>query len=150
MPTYTAAFTVEVTIEAVAEFHRDTRALTQLTPPPLSVSFNELQPLGEGSIADFTLWFGPIPIHWVSSHSNVHPTQGFTDTQISGPFDHWVHQHNFVPIDDNTTEIRDQIQAIPGRGLKWGLVSRFMWLNLPILFAYRARRTKQAVEAKRV
>jgi hypothetical protein len=51
-------------------------------------------------------------------------------------------------LEENLTEVKDHIQARPGKGFPRGLVSRFMWLNLPILFAYRAWRTKQAVETK--
>jgi ligand-binding SRPBCC domain-containing protein len=149
MKTYTHNFQVRAPIERVAEFHRDTRALKQLTPPPLIVQFNEVQPLDEGSVADFTMWLGPFPIHWVASHSDVETSKGFTDTQIDGPFDHWVHRHSFASLEENLTEVKDHIQARPGKGFLRGLVSRFMWLNLPILFAYRAWRTKQAVEAKR-
>lgn len=146
MKSYTHRFQVRAPIERVAEFHRDTKALKQLTPPPLIVQFNELQPLSEGSVADFTMWFGPLPIHWIAVHSDVEISKGFTDTQVAGPFDQWVHRHSFDSLDEHLTEVSDHIQARLGTGLFRGLVSRFMWLNLPILFAYRAWRTKRVLE----
>ena len=146
MKQYSHRFRVGAPLARVAEFHRHTRALKYLTPPPLIVSFNELQPLAEGSVADFTMWFGPLPIRWVAVHSDVTPTNGFTDTQTAGPFDVWVHRHSFAALDETSTEIRDEIQAQPSSHPFWGLVSRFMWLNLPILFAYRAWRTRKAIE----
>jgi ligand-binding SRPBCC domain-containing protein len=149
MKSYTHRFQVRAPLEQVAEFHRDTRALQQLTPPPLIVRFNEIQPLSEGSIADFTMWLGPLPINWVASHSDVDPLEGFTDTQIDGPFDQWVHRHSFAALEENLTEVKDQIQARPGKGFLKGLISRFMWFNLPILFAYRAWRTKRALEVSK-
>jgi ligand-binding SRPBCC domain-containing protein len=87
------------------------------------------------------MWFGPIPIRWRAVHSNVDPNRGFTDTQTAGPFADWQHRHTFTALDENTTLVEDHIQAQPG-----GLVSRVMWLTLPILFAYRAWRTRRAVE----
>lgn len=146
MKQYAHRFKVQAPLEAVADFHSDSRALKQLTPPPLFVSFNKVEPLAEGSVADFTMWFGPLPIHWVATHSEVDPMQGFTDTQTSGPFEVWKHRHSFESIDENTTYIMDQVQGQPSNHLLWGLVSRFMWLTLPILFAYRSRRTRKALE----
>ena len=141
-------FQVAAPIELVAAFHKDSRALKLLNPPPLMVSFNYLQPLAEDSITDFTLWFGPFPVRWVAKHSEVNFPKGFVDTQIQGPYTTWIHRHSFVAMGSNTTEIIDQIQAQPGEKLFWGILSRLMWLNLPILFSYRAWRTRRAVEVK--
>jgi ligand-binding SRPBCC domain-containing protein len=143
MKRYSHRFQVQAPLARVAEFHRDTRALKHLTPPPLIVRFNELQSMAEGSIADFTMWFGPLPIRWVAVHSGVNPKTGFTDSQVRGPFETWVHRQNFEALDKNSTEIRDEI---PSQHPFWGLVSRMMWLNLPILFTYRAWRTRKALE----
>lgn len=146
MRQYSHHFKVRAPLESVAEFHHDSRALKQLTPPPLFVSFNKVDPLAEGSVADFTMWLGPLPIHWVATHSEVDPMQGFTDTQTTGPFEVWVHRHGFESVDDNNTNVIDQVQAKPSNHLFWGIVSRFMWLTLPILFAYRSRQTRSALE----
>lgn len=146
MKTYTHQFQVNATLESVLDFHRDSRALKQLTPPPLFVTFKKVEPLAEGSVADFTMWFGPIPIRWVAKHSDVDPERGFTDEQIQGPFKAWVHQHSFQPIDESRTIVIDRVQAEPGDHPFWGLVSRFMWITMPILFAYRAWRTRRALE----
>ena len=141
MKTYRHSFMVHAPLSAVAGFHKDTRALRQLTPPPLIVQFNNVQPLGEGSVADFTMWAGPVPVRWVAVHSKVTEQNGFVDTQKRGPFRSWRHHHYFREVDEQTTEVIDEIEAEYGN-----MISRFMWLNLPILFAYRARRTKAALE----
>jgi ligand-binding SRPBCC domain-containing protein len=147
MKSFTHRFQVRAPLARVAQFHQDTRALKQLTPPPLIVKFNNLQPLGEGSIADFTMWFGPLPIHWVAKHYEVDPLSGFTDSQVTGPFDLWIHRHSFIALDENLTEVHDHIEAQTGKGFVRGLVSSFMWFNLPVLFAYRAWRTKRSLES---
>ncbi len=135
-------------MERVAAFHHGSRALQQLTPPPLFVQLHDIQPLGENSKVDFTMWLGPLPVRWVAAHSNIDRLHGFTDTQVQGPFAHWVHRHEFRAIDEETTEILDEIQAEPGEHPFWGLVSWFMWLSLPILFAYRGWAVRRAVEKK--
>ena len=80
MPVFDYAFTVRAPLARVAEFHRDTRALQRLSPPPMFVQLHRLEPLAEGSVAEFTLWLGPLPLRWRAVHSNVDPLGGFTDT----------------------------------------------------------------------
>jgi len=138
-------FEVNAPLNKVAEFHGSTSALKLLTPPPMVVRFNRIEPLSEGSRSDFTLWFGPIPIRWVAVHSDVDPSRGFTDTQVEGPFQIWVHQHTFQSISEHKTRIIDEIQAQVSVHFFWGMISRFMWLTLPVLFSYRASQTRKAV-----
>jgi ligand-binding SRPBCC domain-containing protein len=144
MKRYIHRFQVRATLSEVAKFHQDTRALKSLTPPPVWVTFHEVQPVGENSKADFTMWMGPIPVHWIAVHTEVDALHGFTDTQVEGPFDSWVHSHRFRMLDENTTEVVDDIQGKPGKHLFWGLVSRFMWVSLPFLFTYREWVTRRA------
>lgn len=139
-------FQVNAPIERVANFHSDTSTLKLLTPPPLFVRFNNLQPLSEGSVADFTMWLGPLPINWVAVHSDVNPIEGFTDSLVKGPFETWIHRHTFRRLDHDMCEVKDEIQAEPGNGIFRGLLSRLMWFNLPLLFAYREWQTRRAVE----
>lgn len=146
MRMYTHRFTVDAALEQVAEFHHDTSALKQLTPPPVFVQLHDIEPLSEGSRSEFTMWLGPLPIRWVAIHSDVDPSHGFVDTQASGPYQYWRHRHTFQSLDQHTTEIIDEVQATPSRHPFWGLVSRMMWWSLPLLFSYRAYATRKAVE----
>lgn len=140
---YKHRFEVAASLTAVSEFHRDSRALRLLTPPPIWVQFQEMEPLAEGSVANFTMWLGPLPVHWTAVHSQV-TRHGFVDTQKRGPFRIWQHRHSFQELGDGRTEVVDEIEAEPGN-----LVSRFMWLTLPILFAYRGWRTRRALRPGR-
>jgi ligand-binding SRPBCC domain-containing protein len=140
-------FRVHAPVAKVSEFHQDPRALKSLTPPPVFVQLHRAEPLAEGSKVDFTLWLGPLPVRWVAVHSLVDPKHGFSDTQLIGPFKLWFHRHSFMPIDAHTTEVVDEIEAAHTNHLLWGLISRLMWLNLPILFWYRARLTRRKIES---
>jgi ligand-binding SRPBCC domain-containing protein len=142
-------FNVQASLDAVVEFHNDSRALKMLTPPPVFVQLNQVEPIDEGSVADFTMWIGPIPVHWMAKHTEVNPSVGFVDYQVEGPFLHWQHRHSFIKIDDHTTEVVDEVEAIFGEHPFWGLVSRLMWVNLPLLFAYRGWATKRALEKRK-
>jgi len=143
------SFLVRSPLVDVVQFHRDATALKRLTPPPIFVQLHKVQPLSENSIADFTMWMGPIPVHWVALHRDVDPQHGFRDIQLSGPFESWTHKHEFIERSDSVTEVVDEIQADPGKGLFNGLISRLMWLGLPFLFWYRSWVTRRNLELKR-
>ena len=64
MAVFKYSFTVDAPLVKVSDFHRDTSVLKVLTPPPIIAQIHSYEPLGEGSVARFTLWFGPIPIRW--------------------------------------------------------------------------------------
>ncbi|KAA3645792.1 MAG: cyclase [Chloroflexi bacterium] len=142
---YTHRFRVQAPLAGVAEFHGSTDVLRQLMPPPLILQLHQFEPLADGSLAEFTIWAGPLPIRWQAEHSQVSET-GFTDTQVKGPFSHWQHRHGFEIVDEHTTDIVDEVEAELGRGPLWWPVSLGMWLTLPILFAYRGWATRRAVE----
>ncbi len=148
MKQYTHEFIVRAPLERLAKFHTDPCSLKLLTPPPMILTFNELPPMSEGATIDFTIWLGPIPVRWISLMSNLDPMYGFTDSQVQGPFDHWVHRHTFKKHDEHTTVVIDEIQAQFGSRFTNKLISWFMWINLPILFAYRKWRTRVEVENK--
>jgi uncharacterized protein (TIGR01777 family) len=141
------SFLVKADIDAVAEYHRNTGVLRRLTPWPIRVQFQHVEPVREGSVANFTLWFGPIPVRWSARHYDVDPQVGFTDDLVAGPFVSWVHRHRFTAQANGTVQVFDDIQAELGRGGVSWLISRFMWATLPILFAFRAWRTRKDLEA---
>jgi ligand-binding SRPBCC domain-containing protein len=145
MKRFSHQFKVNAPLDVVAGFHQDSRALKRLTPPPVFVQMHHVEPLAENSVADFTMWMGPLPVRWIATHKDVDPMRGFRDVQVRGPFTHWEHQHLFESVNERTTVVIDQIQAQFGKGL-WGLLSRFMWLNLPFMFAYRGWVTRREVE----
>lgn len=143
-PSFESRFTVPASLEAVARFHADPRALTRLTPTPMRV--HRMDPMGEGSVSNFTMWVGPIPIHWEAVHSDLDGVRGFTDTQERGPMARWVHRHEFNSLGPALTEVHDRVwYRHPPR---WrGLLTRMLFSTLPlrVLFFYRAWATRRAV-----
>ena len=146
MKIFTNSFRVNTHIQAVADFHSSTAALKRLTPFPVIVQIHHLEPLAEGSMAAFTMWFGPFPVSWVARHVNVDPLKGFTDIQDSGPMLFWRHTHSFIAVTENVTEVRDQIEYEYQPGWKY-LWTRFLYapLMLRFLFLFRTWVTKRAV-----
>jgi ligand-binding SRPBCC domain-containing protein len=148
MKKFTHLTRVSAPLEAVAAFHKDSQALRLLTPPPVFVQFHQVQPVKEGSVADFTLWFGPLPVRWVAIHSQVEKLHGFTDMQIRGPFDSWVHKHSFSVVEGGNTLITDEIQASLNKHPFWWVFGQLMWLTLPILFTYRGWAVRKFLKKK--
>ncbi|HET6445694.1 MAG TPA: hypothetical protein VFI27_14050 [candidate division Zixibacteria bacterium] len=143
MPTFDYRFTIDAPQPVVLDFHHDTSVLKTLTPPPLFVQLHAVEPLGEGSKADFTIWFGPFPIRWQAVHSKV-DDQGFTDTLVTGPLKNWQHRHQFVAINNEITQVNESIEYEFEKGVK-GLVSRLMYsrASLTLLFTARKLITKK-------
>ena len=137
-------FRVRAPIAAVSAFHRQSASMGAITPPPVIVCVHSApRMLGEGDRMDFTLWLGPLPLHWIAAIDQVSP-HGFVDRQIQGPFASWVHRHHFVALGENETEVVDMVKAeLRARGWLSRSVGAVMWLNLPILFAYRAWKTRR-------
>jgi ligand-binding SRPBCC domain-containing protein len=146
MPIFDYTFTVAAPLTAVSAFHHDTRVLKRLTPPPLIIQVHKFEPMAEGSIGQFTLWAGPIPLHWTAVHSDVSP-HGFTDTQKQGPLKFWQHTHHFTAVSTTTTRIHEHIEYTYPSGLR-GLFTRLLFNNLGLTFLFTARKwiTRRALK----
>ena len=145
---YQRRFQVRAPLTAVADFHRQADSMAAITPPLIPMRMQHTPPLlDDGDVMAFTLWLGPIPVRWCACIGQVSPT-GFSDQQLEGPYRHWVHRHTFVPLDENTTEVVDEIQASLRRHPLWGAVGLAMWLGLPVLFAYRGWKTRRLLESR--
>lgn len=138
-------FQVRAELSTVLEFHLRTEGLPMLTPPPTRVELHEApsKPV-DGDRMTFTIWLGPLAIPWTAEFSQV-GGEGFTDSQLAGPYHSWVHHHRFRPIDATSTEIEDLISAEIGLS-RWTPVALGMWLSLPLLFRHRVRMTRQILE----
>ena len=146
MPTFHYTFPVSAPQAAVMAFHRDSKVLKRLMPPPLFVQIHEREPLREGATLDFTLWFGPVPVRWRAIHFDVTET-GFTDRQTHGPLRRWQHTHRFEAIDSQHTRIREQVLYEHHDGLH-GLLTRLLFNRpgLTALFTYRQLITRLSLE----
>lgn len=141
--TFRSHFKVDANQVAVSDYHGETPVLRRLTPFPIIVNFKQVEPISEGSKAVFTLWFGPLPVNWTALHYDFNPPSGFSDLLVDGPFELWDHRHTFLPLTEKTTQVQDEIDIKLGTsGLNW-LTSRFMWITLQLLFAFRAWKTRK-------
>lgn len=138
MPVFDFKFTVNAPLTAVSHFHHDTRILKKLSPPPIFVQIHRFEPLGEGSEAEFTLWFGPLPLRWLAIHSNV-SINGFTDTQARGPLKQWQHTHRFTAVSTQVTEVHEHVEYSHKPGLS-GLFTRLLFSQAGLYGLFTARK----------
>jgi len=143
---YQHRFRVRAPIAAVADFHSRADSMVAITPPLVPIQMEHTPArLSGGDEMAFTMWVGPLPVRWRARIDQTSPA-GFSDRQLQGPFRHWLHHHTFVPLDEQTTEVVDQVEA----GLRphplWGPLGLAMWLGLPLLFAYRGWKTRRLLE----
>ena len=143
---YRHTFRLKAPVSRVAEFHSLPGGLGVLTPPPVFVQLQAApESIQAGTDVSFTLWFGPLPVRWSARFERA-DEGGFTDRQVRGPFREWVHQRTFIPVDERTTEIREEVEGRLRPHLLWGPFGLLMWLNLPALFAFRQWKMRRLLE----
>jgi len=147
MPVFDFRFTVDAPVAAVSAFHFEPGILKILTPPLMIMRVHQFEPLAEESIADFTMWMGPIPVRWQAVHSNV-SASGFTDTQTSGPMKSWIHTHSFAARNENTTEVHEHIVFEHFGGLR-GIWSRILFPRFALLALFTMRKLITRREVRR-
>jgi ligand-binding SRPBCC domain-containing protein len=59
-----------------------------------------------------------------------------------------MHRHNFVVVDKATTEIIDEVEARLKSHVVWGPIGAAMWIGLPLLFGFRAWKTRRLLEGR--
>ena len=148
MPVFDFRFSVPAPVEAVSAFHFEPGILKTLTPPMMIMQVHRFEPIAEGSVAEFTMWMGPIPVYWKALHSNVGPNQ-FTDTQVAGPMKFWQHTHRFTALGADQAEVHEHIEYEHHSGLK-GIWSRLLFPRpgLLMLFSIRRRITRREVRRR--
>lgn len=143
---YQHRFRVRAPIGKVADFHSRSASMAAITPPPIIVRIQQSPAvLSEGDEMAFTMWLGPLPVRWVARIEAVSP-QGFTDRQLRGPFADWTHRHSFVSVDEQATDVVDEVSWKLKPHIIWGPIGLAMGLGLPVLFAFRGWKTRRMLE----
>jgi len=145
---FSRSFEVRASLGAVRDFHARSEALVALTPPLMPMRLEASPPvLRSGDAMSFRIWLGPLPVRWTARIEDAGPG-GFTDRQLAGPFAEWVHRHTFDTTGATSSRVTDLIQARLRPHLLWGPVGLTMWLGLPLLFAFRAWKTRRLLESE--
>jgi len=124
--------------EAFAFFSK-AENLGMLTPAAMRFSISgEVPEIGEGTMIDYRLRVGPVPIAWQSRIADWLPGVRFVDQQERGPYRSWYHEHSFR-AEGTSTVMEDRVYYAPPLSLLGRLANRvFIVPTLRRIFQYRA------------
>jgi len=134
--------------EVVWKFHERPDILQLLNPPwqPVQVVRRE-GGLNVGAITEFRLFLGPLPLTWLARHTQCEKYHLFIDEQISGPFESWIHRHEFEP-ENGKTKLTDAISfSMPGGGTVEFVSGWLVQVQLEAMFRYRHYVSKRECES---
>ena len=104
--------TIDVPRDEVFAFFSDAENLERITPAELG--FNIITPtpfeIRHGTLIDYKLTLHGFPMKWRSEITRWEPPHLFEDTQLSGPYKQWIHQHRFTEIEPDRTLMEDEVR----------------------------------------
>ena len=145
MPKFVYECEIPHPVEDVFAWHMRPGALERLLPP-----WEDVRVVGrEGAIADGGLVRirakrGPISAEIKVRHTAFEDRRLFRDEQVSGPFQSWVHSHEFEAAGAGATLLRDRIEWEPPGGAAGQIFARgVVETELKRFFAFRGTRITQ-------
>ena len=136
--------------EVVFAFHELDDAFERLVPPWENVEIlqrADITKVGSRAIIQQSI-FGLIKQKWVAEHTAYDPPNMFEDTQVSGPFKRWVHQHHVFPEKDGA-RLRDEIDFEPPLSFIGEIGAKIVILpKIEKMFEYRHKVTKEWCESQ--
>ncbi|NUL82718.1 MAG: SRPBCC family protein [Armatimonadetes bacterium] len=130
---------VNAPIEEVWEFFSDVSSLPLLTPPSISIEFEDDPPkIKTGALIRMLVTRMGVSIRWHARISEVEAPYRFVDIADRSPFPFWEHRHEFVPLEDDRTLIVDTIRFRPIGGVLAPLTGPIIGKDLDRMFAYRS------------
>ena len=129
---------IHAPVDKVFAFHERPDALQKLTPPGQPVSLiSHSGGIETGARVVLRLGFGFLSLRWVALHTAYAQNQLFEDTQISGPFRSWKHQHRFA-VEGDGSRLTDHIEfELYGGHITERMFGGLVRAQLEKMFAYR-------------
>jgi ligand-binding SRPBCC domain-containing protein len=141
--TFVRSIVIEAPIEKVFAFHQREDALQLLTPPfpPVRV-VEKTGGIEQGARVVLSV----AGMRWVAVHTAYAPDEYFVDEQAEGPFEKWVHRHEFEDIGIGT-RLTDRVEyVLPGGPLVNTTCAWIVKPGLYQMFIHRHRVTKRMCE----
>ena len=148
MSEFTIRSKFDLPVSSLFEWHLQEGAFERLNPPwrPLYVVSKEGSIDDGGTVTVKLPFIGNRGIKWKVKHEGYVKDKSFRDVQIKGFFSHWAHQHNFLDLENNKSELEDNIDYKLPLGPVGKSFSKLINNNLTYMFQYRHRITKMDLE----
>ena len=138
---------IPVSLEEAWDFFSSPKNLAVITPDDLD--FKITSPVDSenaypGQIISYQIrpLLG-IPMNWVTEITQVKAPDYFVDTQLSGPYKFWHHEHHFKEVDTGT-EITDILYYALPFGIIGSIVhSLFIRKRVEQIFTYRKKKLEE-------
>ena len=132
---------IDAPVTRVFAFHEREEALALLSPPfpPMRITRTGGLEIG----ARVVLRCGSF--RWVARHTDFEQDRRFVDEQIEGPFQLWVHRHEFEDL-GGKTRLTDRVEYRMRGGPIGNALVRPL---LAALFTYRHRVTRRECEDRK-
>lgn len=141
-----AEVVLDAPLTTVFPFFSEAENLGVLMPPHMSFGILRQDPdtIGDGTIIDYRIGLGPLPMKWRTRIERFVPMQVFIDSQLRGPYRSWYHEHHFAAEGERTRMV-DRVLYKPPLGLL-GRVAHTLFIRSQLLriFGYR----RQAVRLR--
>ncbi len=131
-----------IDINLAWEFFSSPLNLSKITPNYMDfrITSNLPDQMYEGMIITYTVKpFAGLPVNWVTEISHIRKPYFFIDTQLSGPYKLWHHQHIFKEV-ENGIEMEDIVHYKLPFGIFGNIAnSLFVKKQLEGIFNYRKK-----------
>jgi ligand-binding SRPBCC domain-containing protein len=151
MPRIESRIELAVPVETVFRWYSDVNNVPRMTPPGLHLRLVKAElPLREGSRVKFTIRprLVPFEIDWLLQVTEFEPNRRFSERLRNGPFDVWVHSHEFIDLGDGRSRVIDAIEwDRPAFIIRAVASDQFIREKLDETFAYRERVLRRELES---
>ena len=148
MKIFKHSFVVNSNIEKVWKFYIDIKHLEIITPKQMELEIINVtnQVLEQGT----EIWLSGKIItksKWHSKITYLKPYE-YIDEMLTGPFKKWKHTHKFKKIDNNTTEVVDELEYDLPYGFIGNMFYNYANNKLQKIFEHRKMATKSTLESR--
>lgn len=147
MRTFRYSSWIEAPVADVFAFHEQPGALERLTPPKEKLEkIQQTNGIEPGSQVVVAAYLGPFRVTWHALHTAYEKDRLFVDEQEKGPFQTWIHRHEFAE-ENGGTRLTDFVRYELKGGRAVGLLAGwFVTYQLNKMFKWRHKVTKESCE----
>jgi len=132
---------VDAPIDEVFRFFSRPQNLGLMTPSGMRFRILSAMPdkINRGLLIEYAIRLGPVPLRWRTCIEEWQPPRVFADSQESGPYSCWWHEHHFQ-AEGNRTLMEDRVYYAPPLGPA-GVIANTIFVApaLRRIFSYRSQ-----------